>query len=208
MNINKIQKTIYIPKEVLRNIDDYKNANYIVITKYHRSGDIVIEINKKYILKISQNKELLKKEKKTNDFLYGKINVSETISYFENEQYGYYLKSRVKGKPLCSEDYIKKPLLVVELLTNAINLFHTVKDDIGNTLIHGDFCLPNILIYRNKVSGFIDLGDSCFDDPWIDYAWALWSLEYNLQTNYYNEIFLNKLNIKFDEEKYKKYIPY
>ena len=75
-----------------------------------------------------------------------------------------------------------------------------------DTLIHGDFCLPNILVKDNKITGFIDLGDSGIGDPWFDYAWCIWSLEYNLKTNKYTQVLLDKLGIEFDREKYLKYI--
>ena len=43
------------------------------------------------------------------------------------------------------------------------------------------------------------------DDPWIDYAWCIWSLEYNLGTNKYTPELLKSLNIDFDKEKYDKF---
>jgi aminoglycoside phosphotransferase len=100
------------------------------------------------------------------------------------------------------------------LLVDAITILHNTKvndekyilDKEYNTLIHGDFCLPNILAIDNKIVGFIDLGDAGIGDPWRDYAWCIWSLEYNLKTKDYTPLLLKKLNISFDEEKYKKYI--
>ena len=75
----------------------------------------------------------------------------------------------------------------------------------GNTLIHGDFCLPNILVKDNKVVGFIDLADGGVGDIWYDYAWCIWSFEYNLKTKEYTNELLKELNIIFDEEKFLKY---
>ena len=56
-----------------------------------------------------------------------------------------------------------------------------------------------------RISGFIDLGDAGIGDPWRDYAWCIWSLEYNLKTNKYTPLLLKKLGITFDEEKFIKY---
>ena len=63
-----------------------------------------------------------------------------------------------------------------------------------------------IIVKDDKVVGFIDLGDSGIGDPWRDYAWSIWSLEYNLKTNKYTNLLLEKLNIKFDKEKFDRYI--
>ena len=69
-------------------------------------------------------------------------------------------------------------------------------------------CLPNIYFDdNNEFIGFIDLNASGLGDPWIDYAWMLWSLEYNLKTTKYHHLLLEKLNIKFDIDKYNYYIP-
>ena len=35
----------------------------------------------------------------------------------------------------------------------------------------------------------------------------LWSLEYNLGTDKYNEMLLKKIGVEFDENKYKEFIP-
>jgi aminoglycoside phosphotransferase len=56
------------------------------------------------------------------------------------------------------------------------------------------------------ISGFIDLGDSGIGDPWRDYAWCIWSLEYNLKSDAYTGLLIEKLGIEFDKEKFDRYI--
>ena len=74
--------------------------------------------------------------------------------------------------------------------------------------MHGDLCLPNLFVDdNNKFIGFIDVGNCGKGDKYFDYSWLLWSLEYNLKTNKYNEIFLNKIGVKFKDIKYNQYIP-
>ncbi len=46
-------------------------------------------------------------------------------------------------------------------------------------LLHGDPCLPNVLVINEKLSGFVDLGSAGLGDPRSDLTLALWSLEYN-----------------------------
>ena len=72
--------------------------------------------------------------------------------------------------------------------------------------VHGDMCLPNVLAIGDEVSGIIDTESCGLGDPWIDYAWCIWSFEYNMGTKEYTPILLEKLGIEFDEEKYKQYI--
>ena len=61
----------------------------------------------------------------------------------------------------------------------------------SNTLIHGDFCLPNVMMQDWQFQAFIDVGLAGIGDRHIDIFWALWSLEYNLKTDQYRDQFLN-----------------
>ncbi len=58
-------------------------------------------------------------------------------------------------------------------------------------LLHGDYCLPNILLNDWKFSGFIDLGNGGVGDRHIDIFWCTWSLCYNLKTDKYRERFFD-----------------
>lgn len=82
-------------------------------------------------------------------------------------------------------------------------------------LTHGDFCLPNIFVDNNKVSGFIDLGKMGPADRWQDLAIALRSMEHNFSGRYNNgksyfkfepQMLLNELGIEMDEAKNKYYM--
>jgi aminoglycoside phosphotransferase len=44
---------------------------------------------------------------------------------------------------------------------------------------HGDYCLPNILVARDKLGGVIDWDCGGLADPYVDLAWIIGSLEYN-----------------------------
>ncbi len=50
----------------------------------------------------------------------------------------------------------------------------------GYIFTHGDACLPNFIFQGGKLTGLIDLGDSGINDPKVDLAAAVWSLDFNL----------------------------
>ena len=210
MRFIEFRKKYKVPEEILTIIKDKKVR---AINKAHRSGDYVYDINNEYILKISLDKDKLLREKVVNDELENKLPLSKSILFIEKDNLYYYLKTKVIGTPLVN--FINKPKLVIKLLKEAFILLQSVdtsniklinKDSVGNKLVHGDFCLPNILIHNNKVSGFIDVEAMGLGDPWIDYSWCIWSLEYNLKSKEYTEDLLKELDIKFNQELYNKYI--
>ena len=61
----------------------------------------------------------------------------------------------------------------------------------SDTLIHGDFCLPNILLNDMKFSGFIDVGNGGVGDLHVDVFWCIWTLKFNLKTDRYTDYFLD-----------------
>lgn len=60
-----------------------------------------------------------------------------------------------------------------------------------NVLIHGDYCLPNILLNDWEFSGYIDLGNGGMGDRHIDILWGIWTLKFNLGTDKYTERFMD-----------------
>lgn len=65
---------------------------------------------------------------------------------------------------------------------------HLLRSD---TLIHGDFCLPNIILQDWKPSALIDFDHAGIGDRHVDLFWALWSLRFNLKTDRYAARFLD-----------------
>ena len=183
------------------------------IVNFHRSGDIVYSISDKFILKVSNDVNRLQNEYYKDEWLHKYIDSPKPITFIADKDKAYYLREYLIGDNLCSDTYLNNPLLLVDLLVEAINILHNTKvigddyiiDSGYNTLIHGDFCLPNILVKGKEIIGFIDLGDAGIGDPWRDYAWCIWSLEYNLKTKAYTTILLEKLGIEFNEEKFNQY---
>lgn len=199
-------------------INEYvKNLTYS-IDKIGRSKDIVYIFEDKYVLKISKDKKRLLREKKMVDYLnLNNIPGSISIYYMEENDKIYYLRTYINGDSLIDVRFINNPDLLVNVLVKVIKILRGLDktkcpfkstDNVGNDFVHGDLCLPNIFVNKsNEFVGFIDLDNSGFGDKWYDYSWLLWSLQYNLKTNKYNNILLNKLNLPFDQKKYDMYIP-
>ncbi|MBO5747177.1 MAG: aminoglycoside 3'-phosphotransferase [Clostridia bacterium] len=61
----------------------------------------------------------------------------------------------------------------------------------NEVLIHGDYCLPNIMLDDWKFSDFIDVGNGGVGDRHIDLFWGTWTLWFNLNTNDYYNRFLD-----------------
>lgn len=61
----------------------------------------------------------------------------------------------------------------------------------ADTLLHGDYCLPNTLLNNWKFSGFIDVGNGGVGDRHIDLFWGVWTLLFNLKTEAYCSRFLD-----------------
>ena len=85
----------------------------------------------------------------------------------------------------------------------AINVFNNGKKELKNeVLIHGDYCLPNIMLDNWSLSGFIDVGNGGIGDRHVDIFWGAWTLGFNLGTDQYRERFLDAYGRdKIDEDK-------
>ena len=61
----------------------------------------------------------------------------------------------------------------------------------GDVLLHGDYCLPNVMLKDWQFSGFIDVGNGGVGDRHVDLFWGVWTLWFNLKTHRYADRFLD-----------------
>ena len=61
----------------------------------------------------------------------------------------------------------------------------------ADTLLHGDYCLPNVMLDDWSLSGFIDLGNGGVGDRHVDLFWGAWTLCFNLKTDRYRQRFFD-----------------
>lgn len=78
---------------------------------------------------------------------------------------------------------------------DADSAYRFVEENAGvlrsDVLIHGDYCLPNIMLDGWKFSKFIDVGNGGIGDRHVDLFWGAWTLNYNLGTDEYRDIFFD-----------------
>ena len=61
----------------------------------------------------------------------------------------------------------------------------------SDTLIHGDYCLPNVMFNGWEFSSFIDVGNGGVGDRHVDLFWGAWTLWFNLHTDEYRDRFFD-----------------
>ena len=61
----------------------------------------------------------------------------------------------------------------------------------NEVLLHGDYCLPNIMLDNWRFSGFIDVGNGGIGDRHVDLFWGAWTLMFNLGTDQYRDRFFD-----------------
>jgi len=71
-----------------------------------------------------------------------------------------------------------------------------IVDGFGNelqtdTLLHGDYCLPNVILNDWNFSGYIDIDTGGVGDRHVDIYWGIWTLMFNLGTTKYSECFID-----------------
>jgi aminoglycoside phosphotransferase len=145
--------------------------------------------NTNYFAKIGKG---LEKERARLDWLAGKLPIPKVIGFATYDGEEILLLSAIEGKNLAalSKEWSKEK--VVDKLVKALLKFHSVdatncpfgtfKE--GKVLVHGDACLPNFIFQEEEFSGYIDLGDLMVAKPDVDFAAAIWSLQYNLGPGY------------------------
>jgi aminoglycoside 3'-phosphotransferase II len=94
----------------------------------------------------------------------------------------------------------------------ALDVFDEVEqtrpDSEDLVVVHGDYCLPNILVDRvtEKVMGFVDVGRMGVADRWLDLALGYRSTWYNFDDLQWAELFIKEYGVAMDQEKREFYM--
>lgn len=142
--------------------------------------------------------------------LFETMGMGVEVVHYLSEDKDYLVTKEAKGEDAIASQYLENPEKLCKVLAEAMKYLHSrpienvpvslcmdiyakgenadkLKQD---TFIHGDFCLPNIILDNWKFSTFIDVGLAGVGDKHIDLYWVLWSLNYNLGTDKYTDCFL------------------
>jgi len=87
--------------------------------------------------------------------------------------------------------YMDRSIIAEDMSTAAERFLLMPAPDWEKVVIHGDYCLPNIIMSNFRLSGFVDLGTSGIGDPHYDLFWGIWTLNYNLKTIKFRQRFLD-----------------
>lgn len=206
-----LEDSFYCPKEINKITKDLKRRR----NSFGRSGDKTYIFDKKYVLKISDNIGRLREEKDKNNWLNKYLLSSKTVKYIEENGKGYLLRNYINGHTLVEKQYLEDPYRLISILKGVVNALRKLDDcacpfkseeNNGSDFVHGDLCLPNIVVDDNdKLIGFIDVSNAGKGDKEYDYSWLLWSFEYNLKTNEYNNLLLEELGITINPQKFFSY---
>lgn len=121
------------------------------------------------------------------EWLLGRLPVPEVVGFFHASGDDWLMTREVAGVPLYHRSVGWPPSRVARVSAEILRTIHaTDAADCpfgtrkrGNVLIHGDYCLPNVLVTDGKLTGLIDVGQTGLGDPQQDLAAGVWSLQYN-----------------------------
>jgi aminoglycoside phosphotransferase len=129
------------------------------------------------------------------EWLAGRWPVPEVVGFFHVAGDDWLLTREVPGVPLYHPLIGWEPSRVARTLGEILSALHAADATgcpfgtrkRGNVLIHGDYCLPNVLVRDGKLSGLVDVGGTGLGSPEVDLAAGVWSLKYNFGTGFARE---------------------
>ncbi len=201
-----------LKKKITININDFPNELHNILkdaTIYDSSSHpsaTVLYSDLGYYIKITEKGQLAKEAEMSKIFERSGMGV-HVVSYISDTK-DYMVTTPARGDDALH--YLDDPERLCRVLADAMKFLHSrpiegypvspcmdlydsLPDGIlmkRDTLIHGDLCLPNIILDNWRFSSFIDVGMAGIGDRHIDIYWTLWSLNHNLKTDKYTDYFL------------------
>jgi kanamycin kinase len=120
-------------------------------------------------------------------WLRGRLPVAEVIGFFHAAGDDWLLTRELPGVPLYDPSVASSPSRVAGTLGEILRGIHATDATgcpfgvprRGHVLVHGDYCLPNVLVEDGALSGLVDVGGAGLGDPRQDLAAGVWTLQYN-----------------------------
>lgn len=126
-------------------------------------------------------------ERKRLVWLAGRWPVPAVVGLFEGLGDQWLVTRSVAGVPMFDPSLGWPPERAAAKLGEFLRELHSTEADDcpfgvkkpGHVLIHGDYCLPNVLVDEGKPSAVIDVGLAGLGNPETDLAAGVWTLQYN-----------------------------
>jgi aminoglycoside phosphotransferase len=120
-------------------------------------------------------------------WLAGRWPVAEALGFFHEAGDDWLLTHALPGVPMYHASVGWAPERVARELGLILRGLHrTEAQDCpfglkkrGHVLVHGDYCLPNVLVDGGVFSGLVDVGGAGLASPEVDLAAGVWTLQYN-----------------------------
>lgn len=120
-------------------------------------------------------------------WLRGRLPVPDLVGFFHVAGDDWLMTRELPGMPLHDPSVGWPPARVAGILGEILRGIHGVDATgcpfgvprRGHVLVHGDFCLPNVLVKDGALSGLVDVGGAGLGDPRKDLAAGVWTLRYN-----------------------------
>jgi len=125
----------------------------------------------------------------------GRLPVPEVLGLYRGFGDDWLLLRAVPGVPLHDPSLGWEPARVARRFGEILREIHAVdskgcpygEPGKGHVLIHGDYCLPNVLVQDGRLSALIDMGGAGLGNPEDDLAAGVWTLQYNYGPGYARE---------------------
>jgi aminoglycoside phosphotransferase len=120
-------------------------------------------------------------------WLRGRLPVPELVGFFKAAGDDWLMTRELPGAPLHDPSIGWPPSRVARALGEILRTIHATDGTAcpfgtprrGHVLIHGDYCLPNVLVKDGSLSGLVDVGGAGLGDSRQDLAAGVWTLQYN-----------------------------
>ena len=120
-------------------------------------------------------------------WLEGRWPVPAVVGWFHDADDDWLITHGVRGVPMFHASVGWEPAQVARKLGLCLRELHAVDAagcpfgvrKPGHVLIHGDYCLPNVLVHEGELSAVVDVGQVGLGNPEVDLAAGVWTLQYN-----------------------------
>ena len=129
----------------------------------------------------------LRPERDRLEWLAGRWPVPELVGLFHALGDDWLITRAVPGVPMFDASVGWEPKRVAVAFGASLQDLHAVDATAcpfgvrkgGHVVIHGDYCLPNVLLDGGRLSAVVDVGLAGLGNPETDLAAGVWTLQYN-----------------------------